>query len=79
MLAYGYRGYGRSTGRPTEAGGYRDAQAAYDTVRAERILASRLVCFGESLGGAVSVHLATERACAALVLVAHFTRLRDVA
>jgi fermentation-respiration switch protein FrsA (DUF1100 family) len=79
VFAYDYRGYGRSTGQPTEAGVYRDAEAAYDTVRAEPIPASRLVCFGESLGGAVSVHLATERPCAALVLVATFTRLRDVA
>jgi len=79
VFAYDYRGYGRSTGHPTEMGVYRDAEAAYDTVRAEGIPASRLVCLGESLGAAVSVYLATQRPCAGLVLVAPFTRLRDVA
>jgi len=79
VLAYDYRGYGRSAGHPTEAGVYRDAEAAYDAARTAGAPATRLVAFGESLGGAVSVHLATARACAAVVLVATFTRLRDVA
>jgi fermentation-respiration switch protein FrsA (DUF1100 family) len=79
VLAYDYRGYGRSAGRPSEEGVYRDALAAYEHVRARGVPASRLVAFGESLGGAVSVHLASQRPCAALVLVSPFTRLRDVA
>lgn len=79
VLAYDYRGYGRSRGHPTEAGVYRDADAAYDAARAAGVPAAHIVCFGESLGGVVSVHLATVRPCAAVVLVATFTRLRDVA
>jgi fermentation-respiration switch protein FrsA (DUF1100 family) len=79
VLAYDYRGYGRSSGHPTEAGVYCDAAAAYDAARAAAPAAPRLVAFGESLGGAVSVHLATVRPCAALAVVATFTRLRDVA
>lgn len=79
VVAYDYRGYGRSAGHRTEAGVYHDAEAAYDAVRAVGIPATRVVCFGESLGGAVSVRLATVRPCAAVVLVATFTRLRDAA
>ncbi|MGH7858058.1 MAG: 1-acylglycerol-3-phosphate O-acyltransferase [Candidatus Binatia bacterium] len=78
VLAYDYRGYGKSQGRPTEAGVYLDAKAAYDSERARGVEASRIICFGESLGGAVSIHLATERPCAAVAVVATFTRLRDV-
>jgi fermentation-respiration switch protein FrsA (DUF1100 family) len=79
VLAYDYRGYGRSGGQPSEEGVYRDALAAYGHLRTRGIPASRLVAFGESLGSAVSVRLASERPCAGLVLVSPFTRLKDVA
>jgi fermentation-respiration switch protein FrsA (DUF1100 family) len=79
VLAYDYRGYGRSSGRPSEEGVYLDALAAYDHLRTRGIPASRLVAFGESLGTVVSVRLASKRPCAGLVLVSPMTRLRDVA
>ena len=79
VLAYDYRGYGRSAGRPDEAGLYRDAEAAYDALTAAGVPPERIVCFGESLGGAVSIALARTRPCAAVVVVSTFTRLRDVA
>ena len=79
VLAYDYRGYGRSEGRPSEEGVQLDVLAAYDHLRASGVGAPRIVAFGESLGSAVSVYLATKRPCAALVLVSPFTCLRDVA
>lgn len=79
VLAYDYRGYGRSEGRPSEAGCYRDARAAYDDTRARGADPASLLCFGESLGGAVSIHLACERPCAGVAVVATFTTLNDVA
>jgi fermentation-respiration switch protein FrsA (DUF1100 family) len=79
VLAYDYRGYGRSEGTPSEAGVHRDAEAAYDHLRAAGVPAERIVCFGESLGGAVSVRLATERSCAGVAVVAGFLAIRDVA
>ena len=79
VLAYDYRGYGRSEGAPDEAGVYRDAEAAYDELRASGVPAERIIAFGESLGGAVSIRLATERPCAGVAVVATFTSLRDVA
>jgi hypothetical protein len=78
VLAYDYRGYGRSRGTPSEQGLYRDAEAAHGWVVARGVSASRIVCFGESLGGAVSIHLATVRPCAALVALSTFTRIQDV-
>jgi uncharacterized protein len=79
VLAYDYRGYGKSEGRPSEQGVYLDAEAAYDSERARGVPPSRIVCFGESLGGAVSIRLATRRACAAVAVVSTFTTMRDVA
>lgn len=79
VVAYDYRGYGRSDGSPTEAGVYIDAETAFDAVVASGVPASRILCFGESLGGAVSIHLATRRPCVAVAVISTFTTLRDVA
>ena len=76
VLAYDYRGYGRSEGRPSEAGVSLDAEAAYDSVRDRGL---PIVCFGESLGGAVSIRLATTRPCSGVAVVSTWTTLRDVA
>jgi fermentation-respiration switch protein FrsA (DUF1100 family) len=79
VLAYDYRGYGRSAGRPYEAGVYLDAQAAYDSERRRGVPATRIICFGESLGGVVSIHLASARPCAGVVVISTFTSMSDVA
>ncbi len=79
VLAYDYRGYGRSGGRPSEPGVYLDALAAYDSQRSRGVPPEHLVAFGESLGGAVSIWLARERPCAGVAVVSTFTRLADVA
>ena len=56
VLAVDYRGYGKSEGRPTEAGVYRDAEAAYDYLSKERgILSAEIVVLGQSMGSAVAV------------------------
>jgi len=78
VLAYDYRGYGKSEGHPSEAGVYRDVEAAYESERARGVPAARIVAFGESLGGAVSVRLATRRPCAGVAVVSTFTNMRDV-
>jgi len=79
VLAYDYRGYGRSEGRPTEAGVYLDARAAYDSERARGVDPRTIVLFGESLGGAVSIRLAGDRPCAGVAVVSTFTSLAAVA
>jgi len=77
VLAYDYRGYGRSEGRPSEPGVYLDVEAAYDSLRARGVPARQIVAFGESLGGAVAIRLATARPCAGVAVVSTFTSLRD--
>jgi fermentation-respiration switch protein FrsA (DUF1100 family) len=69
LLAFDYRGYGESGGRPTEDGLYRDAEAAYRYLReVRRVPPQRIVLFGHSLGSAVAVELATRVPAAGLVL-----------
>lgn len=78
VLAYDYRGYGKSEGQPSESGVYRDVLGAYDGERARGVPAQRIISFGESLGGAVSIYLASQRPCAGVAVVSTFTSLRDV-
>lgn len=80
VLVFDYRGYGRSQGSPDEEGVLADARAAR-TWLAERegIPEERIVLMGESLGGAVAVHLAAESGAAGVVLENSFSSLPDVA
>lgn len=72
-----YRGYGKSSGRPSEQGTYRDARAAWDYLVGVRgIPADRIVLFGRSLGASVAAWLASETAPAALILESAFTSVR---
>ena len=77
LLALSYRGYGGSSGRPSEEGFIRDAVAAYEFAAA-RYPADKLVLWGESLGTAVAVALAAERKVAGVILDAPFTSAVDV-
>jgi fermentation-respiration switch protein FrsA (DUF1100 family) len=77
LIAPSYRGYGSSSGRPTEQGLIRDAEAAYQFA-SERYAPSRLVLFGESLGTAVAIALAAEREIGGLILDAPFSSAADV-
>jgi pimeloyl-ACP methyl ester carboxylesterase len=78
LYAVSWRGYGGSTGLPTEAGLMTDARAAYaDLMR--RVSADRVVLFGESLGSTVAVMLAAENPVRALLLDSSFDSALDVA
>jgi len=79
VLLFDCRGYGESTGTPTEEGTYSDMIAAVDHVRVERkVPADRIILYGESLGGAVAVDEATRCPAAGLVVDSSFTRMSDV-
>jgi len=80
VLLFDYRGFGQSSGRPNESGTYDDVRAAYRYLVEDRGVAEdRIVLFGESLGAAVALQLATEVRAAGLVLEAPFTSIRDMA
>jgi uncharacterized protein len=79
VLLFDYRGYGGNPGRPTEAGLAADARAALDHLAGRpEVDPARVVYFGESLGAAVALRLATERPPAALVLRSPFASLAEV-
>ncbi len=79
VLSFDYRGYGGNRGRPSETGLAADARAAQAWLSSQPdVDPDRIVYFGESLGAAVSVGLATERPPAALVLRSPFTSLAEV-
>lgn len=78
VLAVSWRGYGGSSGSPSQAGLLEDAHAAYRTL-AERVAPGRIVIYGESLGTTVSVLLAAKVPVAALVLDSSFSSAQAVA
>jgi fermentation-respiration switch protein FrsA (DUF1100 family) len=80
VLLFDYRGYGRSTGAPDEAGTYRDARAARQALLAQPgIDGAAILYLGESLGGAVAAELALADPPAGLVLQSAFTSVREMA
>ena len=80
VFALEYRGYGRSEGKPSEAGIYRDAEAAYEyLVNSRGIDGKSIISFGQSLGTAVATHLSAHRQVAAVVLEAPFPSASRVA
>jgi fermentation-respiration switch protein FrsA (DUF1100 family) len=78
LLALSYRGYGGSTGTPSEAGLIADARALY-RYAAARTPVERIVLWGESLGSGVAVALAAQEKVGRLILEAPFTSAEDVA
>lgn len=78
-LIFDYRGYGCSTGKPSEQGSYRDAQAAYRYLLDQRqIKAASIVMFGRSLGGGVASWLAAHEHGAGLILESTFSSVPDL-
>jgi uncharacterized protein len=79
VLLFDYRGYGQSSGKPSEQGTYRDARAALTGLLAQPgVDPARVFYLGESLGGAVALELALEHPPAGLVLLSAFTGVRDL-
>jgi len=80
VLIIDYRGYGKSEGRPSEAGLYADARAAWHYLTTVRgIPASKIIIFGESLGGAVAIDLASKVNACGLIVQSSFTSVADMA
>ncbi|HSW59017.1 MAG TPA: alpha/beta hydrolase [Dehalococcoidales bacterium] len=80
VFLFDYRGYGRSTGNPSEKGLYRDAEAALDYLRSRPGGDhQKIIYFGQSLGSAVAVDLAARHPPAGLILEAAFPSVPDVA
>ena len=80
VLIFDYRGYGQSSGKPTEKGSYRDADAAWRYLVTQRgIPAEHIILFGRSLGASVAADLATRQSAAGVILESAFTSVPDLA
>jgi fermentation-respiration switch protein FrsA (DUF1100 family) len=79
VLAVEYRGYGKSEGKPSEAGLYKDADAAYQhLVTTKGIDPKTILSFGQSLGTSVAAHLAAQHEVGGLILEAPFPSAAQV-
>ncbi|HKQ47411.1 MAG TPA: alpha/beta hydrolase [Phycisphaerae bacterium] len=81
VLTFDYRGYGRSGGRISREGSLKDAAAALDFLRARpEVDPERIVLFGQSIGGAISIAMAAERPgqLRAVALDSTFTGYREI-
>jgi fermentation-respiration switch protein FrsA (DUF1100 family) len=80
VLIFDYRGYGRSQGRPSEKGLYLDTRAAYEYLLNERkIIPDEIILYGESLGNAAVIDLASKRQVKAVILEGAFSSGKDMA
>ncbi len=71
-----YRGYGASTGAPSEAGLFADAEAIHDFIATEH---ARVHVMGRSLGSGIAVHLASVREVGKLILVTPYDSIANIA
>ena len=71
-----YRGYGGSTGTPTELGLYSDSLALYDRVSTSY---ESISLMGRSLGSGVATFLASQREVAHLALITPYDSIKNVA
>ncbi|MBY0532632.1 MAG: alpha/beta hydrolase [Xanthobacteraceae bacterium] len=77
VVGVSYRGYGGSTGSPTEDGLIADGVAAYEFA-AKLYSPARVAFWGESLGTGIAIAVAAEAPVAKLVLETPFTSAADV-
>ena len=79
VFIFDYRGYGRSAGIPSEKGLYLDAQAAYDYLLSRQISSGKIIGYGESLGSAIIIDLASKNKIRALIAESAFSSAKEMA
>jgi abhydrolase domain-containing protein 17 len=68
ILAYDYRGYGTSEGKPSKKKAYKDIRAAYRYLtETEKVPPEKIILHGRSLGAAVAIDLAAEKRVAGVI------------
>src|SRR6185436_5264146 len=76
--AFDYRGYGASTGRPSEQGLYRDVEAAVAWPWESEAMGAPLIYWGRSLGTAMAAYAAAKRVPDAVILESGFADARSL-
>jgi len=84
LFAVDYRGYGKSEGSPSEEGLKKDAEAMLQAlVKRDDIDKSRIIVYGQGIGGSLAIHLATQESTRklfqAMVIENTFTNVHDMA
>ena len=73
FFIFDYRGFGKSSGKPSEKGLYEDVAAAYDYLTSRNdVDKSKIVVYGKSLGGPIAVEVCLRRKASALILEGSF-------
>ena len=80
LLIFDYRGYGKSSGSPSEQGIYRDTETAWNYLeQIRRIDPQKIVVFGRSLGRPIAAWISQTHRPGVLILEAAFTSLKEAA
>jgi len=80
VFIFDYRGYGKSSGRPSEKGIYMDGLAAHDyLVEKEHFTSGNIIPFGRSLGAAVAIEVALRKKVRSVIIESAFTSTKDMA
>lgn len=80
VFIFDYRGYGKSSGKPSERGLYLDGLAAYDYLtRREDVSASKIIPFGRSLGATVAIEISLRKKVRSLIIEGAFTSTQEMA
>jgi fermentation-respiration switch protein FrsA (DUF1100 family) len=80
VLGVGYRGYGKSSGSPSEKGIYRDAEAGVRyAVDSLKFSYDRMIICGRSIGTTAAVHVGSLRSYAGVLLVTPVTSGKEYA
>ena len=80
VFIFDYRGYGKSSGRPSEKGIYMDGLAAYDyLVEMEYFTPDKIILFGRSLGATVAIEIAVRKDVKGIIIESGFTSTKGMA
>ena len=78
VVVFHYRGFGLSSGKPSQEGLFADALKVYDTMVA-RLQPDRTFVVGVSLGSGVATFLSSQRPVAGMILVTPFDSVEAIA
>ena len=73
VFAFDYRGYGLSSGKPTEKNTYEDSESAFSYLTKNLgVPPDKIILHGQSLGGGVAIPLAVKHKVAGLIVESSF-------
>jgi hypothetical protein len=79
LFLFDYAGFGKSKGYPTSQGVCNDAERVYLYMRKAGLSPEQIIVWGESLGGAAAIWVASRHPCLYLILLSTFANLKSVA